>query len=212
MAGTIVKVCGITNLDDARVAVEAGADWLGFVLAGESPRRIEPERAAEISAAFPGIVTVAVIVGLEPEPARRLAERAGTRRVQLHRVNLELWLADFPLPVAFAVSVTREGRLATTLTPEQHLLLLDTAHATLEGGTGEPFPWEVAMRLAATRPVMIAGGLDGGNVADAIAQVRPFGVDASSRLERAPGFKDADKVRRFVRAVRECDERLARLA
>ena len=212
MPGTIVKVCGITNLDDARDAVEAGADWLGFVLAGDSPRRIAPERAAEISAAFPAITTVAVMVGLEPLPARRLAERAGTRRVQLHRVDPQHWPADFSLPVAFAVSVTREGRLATTLPPERHLLLLDTAHALLEGGTGEPFPWEVAARIAATRPVMIAGGLDGDNVADAIAQARPFGVDASSRLERAPGFKDTVKVRRFVRAVRECDERLARMA
>jgi phosphoribosylanthranilate isomerase len=209
---TLVKVCGLTNLEDARRAVAAGADWLGFVLAEESPRRIEPERAAEISAALPATVTVAVMVAPTPEQARRLAERAGARRVQLHRVDPSLWPEDFPLPAAFAIPVGPDGSLQAPPPPARHLLMLDTAHASLAGGTGARFPWAAAAPLAAARPVMIAGGLDGGNVAEAILQVRPFGVDASSRLERAPGLKDPEKLRRYVRAVRECDERLDRLA
>lgn len=212
MARTLVKVCGVTNLDDARVAVEAGADWLGVVLAGESPRGIAPERGAEISAAFPGTPIVAVMVNPTPEEARRQAGRAGAARVQLHRADPAAWPGDFPLPVTFVVPVGADGRLTAPLPPGRHLLMLDSAHATLAGGTGVPFPWDAAAALAAARPVMIAGGLDGDNVAAAVTRVRPFGVDASSRLERAPGLKDPDKVRRFVRAVRECDERLAELA
>ena len=209
---TLVKVCGLTSLDDARVALEAGADWLGFVLAEESPRRIEPTLAGEIAAALPGAVSVAVMVGVAPDQAQRLAARAGARRVQLHRVDPAEWPDDFPLPATFAVPVGPDGQLLGPLPPARHLLMLDTAHDLLAGGTGRTFPWDAAARIALARPLMIAGGLDGDNVGEAITRVRPYGVDASSRLERAPGRKDLEKVRRFVHAVRECDERLARMA
>lgn len=204
---TIVKVCGITRPEDARAAIEAGADWLGFILWDGSPRNVPPERMRAITEPLESAVAVAVMVSLEPNQALETARLAGADRVQLHRVDPAAWPADFPLPVTFAVPVASDGSLRAPLPALDHLVLLDTAHPTLAGGTGERFPWETARVVAATRPVLLSGGLDAGCVAAAIERVQPFGVDASSRLERAPGIKDAEKVRRFVAAVRAWDER-----
>ena len=206
---TTVKVCGITRLEDARVAVEAGADWLGFVLWEGSPRRIDVATARTIADALPRTIAVAVLVSPTPDEALALAERTGAKRVQLHRVDPAAWPGDFPLPVTFAVPVEPDGRLAGPLpVGTRHLVLLDTAHARLPGGTGRHFAWGAVAPLAASRPVMLAGGLDAERAAAALEAVRPFGIDASSRLESAPGLKDPERVRRFVAAVRECDERL----
>ena len=202
---TVVKVCGLTRLDDARAALEAGADWLGFVVRGDSPRRIEPALAADIIAGLPGATAVAVMVAPEPGEALAVARRIGATRVQLHRVDPVRWPQDFPLPLAFAVPVALDGRIAGPLPPPHALLLLDAAHDTMAGGTGRAFPWEAAVPLAAIRPVMLAGGLGADNVAAAIERVRPFGVDVSSRLEISPGLKDHELVRHFVIAVRAYD-------
>jgi len=206
---TIVKICGITRVEDARHAVEAGADWIGVVLLGDSPRRIDGARAASIAAAIDGAVIVAVLVSPTPEAALALATQAGAVRVQLHRVDPHHWPADFPLPAALAVPVAPDGSLADPLPPERFTPLLDTSDVTRAGGTGRTFPWETARVVAATRPVLLAGGLGPDNVAAAVEFVRPYGVDASSRLESSLGLKDPDLVRRFVAAVRACDERLA---
>jgi phosphoribosylanthranilate isomerase len=115
------------------------------------------------------------------------------------------WPDDFPLPVAFAVSMDDTGRTVSPMPDASHLVLLDAAHATLAGGTGCRVPFPAAADLARERPVMLAGGLDHDCVAEAIGAVRPFGVDASSRLESAPGIKDPDKVRRFVAEARRAD-------
>ncbi len=204
---TVVKVCGITRLEDARAALEAGADWLGFVLYPESPRRVETAVAAAIVAALPQAAAVAVMVAPDPDEALATARRIGARRVQLHRVKPAAWPEDFPLPVAFAIPVAADGRIAGRLPSPRALLMLDTAHDSKPGGTGRSFPWETAEALAARRPVMLAGGLGPENVAAALERVRPYGVDAASRLESAPGTKDHDLVRRFVAAVRAHDGR-----
>jgi phosphoribosylanthranilate isomerase len=204
---TVVKICGLTRLEDARAALEAGADWLGFVVRGESPRCVSAAAARAISGALPGAVTVAVMVAPTPDEAVALAGKVAADRIQLHRVDPAQWPEDFPLPVSFAVPIDEDGSITTALPSTRHLVMLDTAHPERAGGTGISFPWETARVVAATRPVLLAGGLDGGNVASAIETVRPFGVDASSRLESGPGIKDHDKMRRFVMAVRACDER-----
>lgn len=210
MRRTLVKVCGITRLEDAAAACLAGADWIGFVLSGESPRRIAPEDALVIARASEPAIAVAVLVAPTPEQALALARRAGCARVQLHRVDPAAWPADFPLPASFAVPVHADGRLGAALPEARHLVLLDAAHPTLAGGTGRRLPWQAAMALAARRDVMLAGGLDADSVGEAIAQVHPYGVDASSRLESAPGVKDAALIHAFVRAARDADERIAR--
>jgi len=205
---TIVKVCGITRVEDARAAVDAGADWLGVILLGDSPRRIDAALGRSISAAVDGIPVVAVMVAPTPDEALELARRAGAARVQLHSVDAFRWPGEFPLPVTISVPVAADGSLTEALPPERHTVMLDTSDPRREGGTGRTFPWEAARVVAATRPVLLAGGLDPANVAEAMRAVRPFGVDASSRLESAPGLKDPDRVRRFVAAVRACDDLL----
>jgi phosphoribosylanthranilate isomerase len=202
---TVVKVCGITRLDDARVALEAGADWLGFVLWEGSPRRVDPDRAAEIVAAAGGAVAVAVMVRPSPEEAAALAARIGAARVQLHEVDPLGWPADFPLAVTFAIPVSPAGTLERPLPRSGPLVMLDASDHLKVGGTGRRIPWESARVVAASRDVLLAGGLDADCVEAALDRVRPFGVDASSGLEREPGVKDADKVRRFVAAVRNFD-------
>ncbi len=205
---TVVKVCGLTRSEDAAWALACGADWLGFIVQGESPRRIEPERAAAIVEAVGGGVTVAVMVGVTPDQALSLARRARAQRVQLHRVTPAGWPADFPLPCAFAMGVTPAGELVGEEPAGDHLLLLDTSVADRQGGTGRVWPWQAAESLAARRDVMLAGGLSGDNVPDAIRALRPFGVDASSALESSPGLKDPERVRRYVEAARQCDPTL----
>ena len=199
------------RLEDAKAAVGAGADWLGFVLKDVGPRRIDVGKAGEIASAV-GATAVAVMVDPTPDEAISLAARLGADRVQLHRTNPDLWPADFPLPTTFAIPVSADGTLQEILPAPRHLVMLDAAHPTLAGGTGRHVPWESARVVAATRDVMLAGGLVGDSVAAALEQVRPYGVDASSRLESSPGIKDADKVRRFVAAVRSFDERARELA
>lgn len=208
MPRTIVKVCGLTRADDAAHALACGADWLGFVLkAPGSPRAIAPATAGEIVAALGGVTAVAVMVAPTPAEALAHAITMGAARVQLHRVRARDWPSGFPLPCAFGVGVKPDGAFEGEVPSEPHLVLLDTAKAGLDGGTGETFPWNAARTLASDRPVMVAGGLGPHNVARAIRELRPFGVDASSRLELSPGIKDPELVRRFVAAVRECDER-----
>lgn len=202
---TVVKVCGITRLEDAHTALEAGADWLGFVVYPQSPRRVEVERAAEILAALPHAIGVLVMVAPRPEEALETARRIGAHRVQLHRVDPSAWPADFPLPCAFAVQVGEDGRLTGAVPAADHLLMLDTADEERPGGTGRAFPWPGAAALAAERAIMLAGGLGPDNISTALAQVRPFGVDAATRLEAAPGIKDPALVRRFVATVRVHD-------
>ena len=205
---TIVKVCGLTRTEDAAFALACGADWLGFIVGAGGPRNIGAEGMAAILAALPpGTVGVAVLADAEPAAALQLARRAGARRLQLHRTDASGWPADYPLPCAFVTRVDATGAARGAIAPEPHLVHLDTAHATLLGGTGHTFPWEHARALAGSRPFVLAGGLGPDNVAQAIAATQPFGVDAASRLESAPGLKDHDKVRRFVAAVRECDAR-----
>lgn len=204
---TVVKVCGLTRLRDAHAAKRAGADWLGFVIHGESPRLVRPETMSNIMTTLPGMIGVAVMVGVTPGDALELATRASARRVQLHRVEAAKWPRDFPLPVAFAIPVGEQGEIPGALPEEPHLLLLDTAHVTLAGGTGRRFRWDTARDLATRRQVMLAGGLDGSCVAEALEAARPFGVDASSGLESEPGIKDPERLHAYVTAVREWDAR-----
>jgi len=202
---TVVKVCGLTRLEDAREAVRAGADWLGMILAPESPRAIGAAAAREIALALDGVTSVAVLVRPTPVEAAEVARRTGVARLQLHGVDPLRWPRDFPVPVGFVVPVAEDGALVAALPDPRDLTILDTHDPARAGGTGRAFPWASARVVAATRDVMLAGGLAADNVAAALAAVEPFGVDASSRLESAPGIKDAAKVRAFVAAVRAFD-------
>lgn len=206
-ARTLVKVCGITRLTDAAVALEAGADWLGFIVNAGGPRQIGAEGMAAIVRELPGAVGVAVLARVTPEQALALGHASGAARLQLHHCDVALWPADFPLPCAFVTAVDASGAPLAALAPEPHLVHLDTGHPTLSGGTGTSFPWERARTIVGERSYVLAGGLHAGNVARAIDVARPYAVDAASKLEASVGIKDPDKLRRFVAAVRESDER-----
>jgi phosphoribosylanthranilate isomerase len=200
-----VKVCGITNPEDARVAADAGADAIGLVFA-ESPRRVSVERAREIAAALPeGVLKVGVFVDAEPGEVLRIAREVGLDYAQLHGDEPPEALAeirDGGVGVMKALRVRNAETLAAVERYEADLFLLDAWSAKARGGTGARFDWELAKSLRGRDNIVVSGGLGPENVREAIDYFEPYGVDASSSLEERPGKKNGERVRRFVGAAR----------
>ena len=200
-----VKVCGITNPEDARVAADAGADAIGLVFA-ESPRRVSVERAREIAAALPeGVLKVGVFVDAEPGEVLRIAREVGLDYAQLHGDEPPEALAeirDGGVGVMKALRVRNAEALAAVERYEADLFLLDAWSAEARGGTGERFDWELAKSFKGRDNIVVSGGLSPENVREAIEFFEPYGVDASSSLEDRPGKKNGERVRRFVGAAR----------
>ena len=199
---TWVKVCGITSAEALDAALEAGADAIGLVMHPGSPRALDVDAAASF-ADQATVPTFIVSVDLDPDSAVALATRVGADGIQNHgahatdvanRAIADGFLALRPVPVGTGVPV-RPASLHPDVMP-----LYDTGHAVMHGGTGMTFDWSVLTGVEG--PFVVAGGLGPDNVADLIATVGPFGVDASSRLEVAPGVKDPDTIRAFVREAR----------
>jgi phosphoribosylanthranilate isomerase len=200
-----VKVCGITNPEDARVAADAGADAIGLVFA-ESPRRVGVERAREIASALPeGILKVGVFVNAEPEEVLRISREVGLDYAQLHGDEPPEAVAeirDGGVGVMKALRVRNAKTLAAVGRYEADLFLLDAWSAEARGGTGNRFDWELAKSLKRRDNIVVSGGLDPENVREAIEYFEPYGVDASSSLEERPGKKSGERVRRFVGAAK----------
>jgi phosphoribosylanthranilate isomerase len=200
-----VKVCGITNPEDARVAADAGADAIGLVFA-ESPRRVSVERAREIAAALPEeVLKVGVFVDAEPREVLRIAREVGLDYAQLHGDEPPETLAeirDGGVGVMKALRVRNAEALAAVERYEADLFLLDAWSAKARGGTGARFEWELAKSLRGRDNIVVSGGLGPANVREAIEYFEPYGVDASSSLEERPGKKNGERVRRFVGAAR----------
>lgn len=212
-----VKICGITTPADAVPAVEAGANALGVVFA-PSPRRVTLEQAREIRAAVPGVELVGVFVDEAFAEVRRAVMEAGLQATQFHKDPAGLWpradltdweafRAERALRAVRAVRARSAEALQSALEGRAEAfdqVLLDAYVPGVEGGTGQTFDWSLADTARAFgRPIIVAGGLHPGNVAEAIRRVAPWGVDVSSGVESAPGRKDADAVRRFLAAARE---------
>ncbi len=193
----IVKICGITNPEDLKIAVEAGANALGFNFFPRSPRYVTPEQAAALARQVPaGVLKVGVFVNESAERIEAVARQAGLDVAQLHGecgapAGLRIWRAVAVGPDFDPASLPAAGAEA---------LLLDAPAGSLYGGTGRTFDWSRAEGLGVK--FVLAGGLGPDNVAEAVRRLRPWGVDACSRLESAPGRKDPEKVRAFVRAAR----------
>jgi len=191
----MVKICGITNLEDAMASVESGASALGFNFYPKSPRYITPEAAAEITSKLPaGVIKVGVFVNARTEETARIA---GLDVVQLHG-------DESPQQIPAGLRTWKAFRV----TPELDLSMLDEwpleaflldAPTAAYGGSGETFDWRRAH--STKHKIILAGGLDAANVGAAIAQAQPYGVDSCSRLEIAPGRKDHRKVSQFIQAA-----------
>ncbi|HEY0077505.1 MAG TPA: phosphoribosylanthranilate isomerase [Pyrinomonadaceae bacterium] len=201
-----VKICGITTGADARAAVEAGADALGFNFWRRSVRYISPQAARRIIEELPeGVLPVGVFVNVrEPERLARIASEAGVRAVQLHGDETPDYcrrLVGQTIIKALRVGDDFEPESAATFGASA--VLLDAFSKAGRGGTGETFDWSIARRVRALVPQLyLAGGLTPENVPEAIAAVEPFAVDVCSGVESAPARKDHARIRAFIRAVR----------
>lgn len=200
-----VKICGITTVDDALAAVEAGADALGFVLYAKSPRHIFPEEAARIIALLPPFVqSVGLFVNEEPQTVNQLAELCRLDLVQLHGDETPDHCRQIHRRVLKAFRVSSLTCLDPIHNYQTAGFLLDAFSPTSYGGTGTTFNWEIAREAVKRHPrIVLAGGLNPENVAEAVRQVRPWAVDVSSGVESSPGRKDHHKVREFIRAAKE---------
>jgi phosphoribosylanthranilate isomerase len=216
-----VKICGITNLSDAQLAAEAGADAVGLNFCTASPRYCPWEAAREIAAALPrGVCKVGVFVDASAEEIRRAAESVPLDLVQLHgHEPPELVRALRPLPILRAVSID-EGLTETSAYLEAcyrqlalpRMLLVDARSGGRFGGTGTTVDWKLLVESRPSLrglPLVLAGGLTPQNVAEAIALVRPWAVDVASGVEASPGAKSPELVRRFVAAARQAFEQVS---
>jgi phosphoribosylanthranilate isomerase len=203
----LVKICGITRSEDAEAAIALGAGALGFIFWPKSPRYVDPEAARAIVASLPPfITTVGVFVDQTARLVNGVAARVGLSAVQLHGDEPVTLVDEIERPVvkAFAMSETTPIEAAEAW-PARVRLLIDVCDPAARGGTGRTVDWQRAAAIAASRPVLLAGGLKAENVADAIRTVRPFGVDVSSGVESAPGVKDHARMRALFEEVRRAD-------
>jgi len=203
---TFIKICGITNLDDALVAVDAGADALGFNFYKPSPRYVTPQTAREIISQLPKqILTVGVFVN-EPSPqtVEDLAREANVSAIQLHGDESPAYCHDLkPRYVIKALAAGADFDAARAAAYDVEAILLDTKDDTLRGGTGRVFDWSIAQRVRKIVPkLFLAGGLSLENIEHALATVDPHGVDACSALEERPGKKSHERLRTFVKTIR----------
>jgi len=197
-----VKVCGITNVVDALAAVEYGADALGFVFAN-GPRRITPAAARDIIDHLPPfVVKVGVFVDAPPDVVASAIETCQLDLVQLHGSETPAYCEAFAPRVIKAFRVKDESVVELMLQFKAAAYLLDTWREASVGGTGYTFDWSIARRARSAGPIILSGGLNADNVADAITQVKPYAVDASSGLETGPGIKDHARMRAFIRAAK----------
>lgn len=198
-----VKICGITNLRDALVAAEAGADALGFVFWESSPRSIRTVEAAQITRQLPpSLVLTGVFVDPAEDLVRRAVAECGLSLLQFHGQEPPEFCLQFGVMSMKAFRVRDEGSLEELSKYPTDAWLLDAYVPGKPGGSGERFNWALAREAQGRgRPVFLAGGLTPENIAEAVRQAQPYGVDVSSGVERTPGKKDHAKVREFILAA-----------
>ena len=199
-----VKICGITNLEDALLAADLGAQALGFIFYSKSPRSIKPEAARDIISSLPPLVlSIGVFVDEEAGVVREVAATVGLDWVQLHGQESSEYCRALKRRVIKGFRVQDESSLAVL--PDYRdavqALLLDTYRPGTPGGTGETFDWELARRAQDYGPIILAGGLTAANISQAITVAQPAAVDVASGVEAGPGVKDPEKLRAFFAAV-----------
>jgi len=204
-----IKVCGLTRTQDAIIAAKAGADLLGVVFSGRSPRAIEPAQAASLVASArrhaPQTQWIGVFVDAPAERIRHVADAVGLAGVQLHGDETSDTVDRLVRSGLFVIKALRIGDRADLARIDEYspdAFLLDTYVPGLHGGTGRTFDWSIARDAAKTKRIILSGGLTADNVGVAVELARPWGVDASSGLEDAPGRKNVERLRAFIAAAR----------
>lgn len=205
---TRIKICGLTRTEDVRLAVELGADAVGFVLWPGSPRAVSVEQVRRISEGLPPFVArVGVFVGASPDHVRDAQRDARLTAVQLHgQLDLEQFRAVNALLIRATSLVTDEELEAVQAWPSDVTPIVDAHDPERHGGTGRTADWTRAAVLSEHRAIVLAGGLTAENVRRATEVVRPWAVDVSSGVETSPGLKDPGKLRAFIGAVRGSEE------
>jgi phosphoribosylanthranilate isomerase len=201
-----VKICGITNLEDARAAIDLGADALGFNFYKRSPRYIEPAKAKPIVEALPPLVSLVGIFVDEFSPDRilKLARAIGIGSVQLHGAESPEYVKKLDeLRTVKAFRVDDHFDISHLANYSVGAYLLDGYDATQLGGTGKTFNWDLAVEAKQHGRVILSGGLSAENVYDAILKVRPYAIDVCSGIESEPGRKDVKKMEALFRAVHQ---------
>jgi phosphoribosylanthranilate isomerase len=199
-----VKICGITNTDDAIAAAESGVDALGFNFYKKSPRYIEPEKAAEIIAQLPPFVTpVGVFVNEREDKIRDIMFTTGIKVLQFHGDERPEFCGRFASRAIKAFQVKDKESLKQVAHYHVSALLLDSYHKNLRGGTGDVFDWHLAVVAKTFGRVILAGGLTPDNVAEAVKLVQPYGVDVAGGVESKKGMKDHTKMKKFINEVRK---------
>lgn len=204
---TRIKCCGMTRVEDALLAARLGADAVGVVLTARSKRRTSIEQARSIAAAMPPFVsTVALLMDDEPDFVRAVVDAVQPDFLQFHGSETDAWCAQFGRPFLKAVAMGEGAAALSRLRdyPRAAGLLLDGHGLGEPGGSGKAFDWSL-MPASARQPLILAGGLHSGNVAQAIGLARPWAVDVASGIESAPGIKDAAQLAAFMAAVRAAD-------
>ncbi len=204
MTAVRVKICGITRVEDALVATSAGADAIGFVFYAKSPRAVDVEQARAIIAALPPFVTtVGLFVNMARDELHGLLSRVPLDLLQFHGDESVSQCEGFGRPYIKALRVKPGDDIAARVNeyPSASGILLDTYVEGVPGGTGEAFDWSL-VPADLSKPVILAGGLQPGNVAEAVRQLRPYAVDVSGGVEASKGIKDAQKIAAFIQAAR----------
>jgi len=202
-----VKICGITNLDDALAAVRFGADALGFIFFPESPRYVTPEQVSQIVRALPPFVTtVGVFVDRTPEDIQDIMEITGLEAAQLHGSEPPDTCGAVRCKVIKAIRVKELSDLEPLERYTVSAYLLDTYSPDSFGGTGRIFNWDIAVEAKRFGPIILAGGLTPDNIAEAVQHVRPYAVDVSSGVEAKKGLKDHEKLRLFIQRAKNVKE------
>ena len=202
-----IKICGITNQDDAETAVHEGADALGFVFYSQSPRYVEPAVAKQIIRSLPPFVLpVGVFVNQDLDSVRRLFDDCGLALAQLHGDESPDFCESLKRPVLRALRLRGRSSFLALAEFKGRMgvrgFVVDAFSDTVYGGTGHTTDWSFAGEVAKAVPILLAGGLTPENVQEAIRQVQPYGVDVSSGVEQSPGRKDSAKMRAFIQSVR----------
>ena len=199
-----IKICGITNIQDALAAVNAGADALGFMFYERSKRFVTSETVAKISRELPPFVLrVGVFVDADKVAVQTAIGNCGLTALQFHGSETPGFCVSFALPVIKTFRIAGRNSLEPLRDYQTNAWLLDSAVPGELGGTGEKFDWSLAREATQFgRPIILAGGLTPENVADAVREVGPYGVDVSSGVEVAPGQKDPAKVAAFIHTAR----------